>query len=140
MIQSEVARRLCAPVGSKDSGAITVFIAYYGECSEMFTVPPDRFVPSPNVTSSVMRIRLHKERPVRPRNEELFFKTVRIVFEQRRKNILNALTLGFPQMSKDTALQIVGSFGWPADLRGERLSLQQFSDLSDRIESYGFQS
>ena len=137
MIQNEVAQRLCAPVGSKNSGAITVFMAYYGECTQAFTVPPDRFVPSPNVTSSVMQIRLHKERPVHPRNEELFFKTVRIVFEQRRKNILNALTLGFPDMSKETATKIIGSFGWPAELRGERLSLKEFSDLSDCISSYG---
>ena len=95
MIQAEVADRLCAKAGSKDYGAITAAVAYYGEAEKLFTVPADRFIPAPKVNSTVIRIRLHKQKPIVPQDEALFFRTIKAAFGQRRKTLINALGAGF---------------------------------------------
>jgi 16S rRNA A1518/A1519 N6-dimethyltransferase RsmA/KsgA/DIM1 with predicted DNA glycosylase/AP lyase activity len=84
MIQSEVADRLCSPVGGKDCGAITAVLNYYGVAERLFVVPASDFLPPPSVNSAVVRIRLHDKKPFVPKNDELFRKTIRVAFEQRR--------------------------------------------------------
>ena len=134
MVQSEVADRLCAKAGSKAYGAITASIAYYGEAERLFTVPASDFMPAPKVNSAVVRIRLYGDnKPYRPVNEELFFRTVKVAFEQRRKTLANALSAGFGELSKERIQQIIADCGHPADIRGERLNVSEFVTLSDAI-------
>jgi len=134
MIQSEVADRLCAKAGSKAYGAITAVLNYYAEAEKLFVVRSDRFLPEPKVDSTVIRIKLHKERPYHPLNEEMFFKTIRAAFEQRRKTLPNALSAVFTELQKDQITSIITDVcGLPADIRGERLSCEQFVSLSDEL-------
>ena len=133
MIQSEVADRLCAKAGSKDCGAITAVLSYYGEAEKLFTVNADNFMPPPKVNSSVVRIKLYKDKPYKPKNEELFFKVIKAAFEQRRKTLLNALSCGFPEIPKETLASVIEKAGHRPDIRGEKLDVQMFCDLSDLI-------
>ena len=133
MIQSEVADRLCAKAGSKDYGAITAVLNYYGTAERLFKVSAGNFMPPPKVDSAVVRIRLHKEKPYRPIDDKIFFRTIRYAFEQRRKTLPNALAAGFTELSKDTITDLIVSCGHPADIRGERLDTAQFTSLSDKI-------
>ena len=136
MIQAEVADRLCARAGSKDYGAITAVLAYYGKAEELFTVPADRFVPAPKVNSSVVRIKLHREKPYRPHSEDMLFRTIKAAFGQRRKTLSNALSAGFPEFSKEQINDVIASCGHDLNIRGERLDIAQFSALSDALFSY----
>lgn len=133
MVQAEVADRLCARAGSKDYGAITAVLGYYGEAERLFRVPAGRFMPAPKVDSAVVRIRLWRERPVVPRDEKLFFDTIRYAFEQRRKTLANALSAGFSDIPKDVLIGMIVDCGHRADIRGERLDTAAFAALSDRI-------
>lgn len=133
MIQAEVAARLCAEAGRSDYGAITAVLAYYGQAERLFTVSADRFIPAPKVNSAVVRIRLYRERPYHPKDEALLFRTIRVAFEQRRKTLPNALSAGFPELSKQQLTDIVEGLGHRADIRGERLDVAQFVALSDAI-------
>ena len=133
MIQSEVAARLCAAPGSRDCGAITTVLSYYGEAEKLFTVSAGNFMPPPKVNSSVVRIKLYKDKPYKPKNEEIFFRTVKAAFEQRRKTLPNALAAGFPTISKERLTEIVEACGLPADIRGEKLDTATFVTLSDLL-------
>ena len=135
MIQSEVADRLCAKAGSRDCGAITTVLSYYGTAEKLFTVTADNFMPPPKVNSSVIRIKLYREneRPYKPKSEELFFKTVKAAFEQRRKTLLNALSGSFSDLSRETIADIIEKCGLRADIRGEKLTTEEFVTLSDLI-------
>ena len=133
MIQAEVADRLCAKAGSKDYGAITAVLAYYGEAEKLFTVPADRFVPAPKVNSTVIRIRLHKQKPYVPQNEALLFRTIKAAFGQRRKTLVNALGAGFSELSREQITQAITCCGHDVNSRGERLDIAQFCALSDTL-------
>jgi 16S rRNA (adenine1518-N6/adenine1519-N6)-dimethyltransferase len=134
MVQSEVADRLCAKAGSKAYGAITASIGYYGEAERLFVVPAQDFMPAPKVNSAVVRIRLYGDKkPYVPKNESLFFRTIKVAFEQRRKTLANALSAGFGELTKEQIQQIIAQCGHSADIRGERLSVSEFVVLSDAI-------
>ena len=133
MIQSEVADRLCAKAGSRDCGAITTVLSYYGTAEKLFTVSAGNFMPPPKVNSSVVRIKLYKDRPYKPKSEEIFFRTVKAAFEQRRKTLPNALATGFGELSKETLTSLVVECGLSADIRGEKLDTETFVALSDKI-------
>jgi 16S rRNA (adenine1518-N6/adenine1519-N6)-dimethyltransferase len=134
MVQSEVADRLCAKAGSKAYGAITASIGYYGEAERLFVVPAQDFMPAPKVNSAVVRIRLYGDKkPYVPKNESLFFSTIKVAFEQRRKTLANALSAGFGELTKEQIQQIIAQCGHSADIRGERLSVSEFVVLSDAI-------
>ena len=133
MIQKEVADRLCSPAGGKDYGAITAVLSYYGEAEKLFVVPADKFIPAPKVDSAVIRIRLYKERPYHPKNEALMFRTIKAAFAQRRKTLSNALAAGFSELSKEQINDIITACGFEPTIRGERLDIAQFVELSDKI-------
>ena len=136
MIQSEVADRLCARAGSKEYGAITAVLNYYGKAEKLFKVSAGNFLPAPKVDSTVVRIRLHKEKPCVPRDEETMFRVIRAAFEQRRKTLPNALSAVFSDIPKDVLTDMVVACGHRADVRGERLDIADFCALSDRIFEY----
>ena len=133
MIQSEVADRLTAGAGTAAYGAITAVLGYYGTTERLFTVPADRFLPPPKVNSAVVRITLHKEKPYRPADEAVFFRTIRAAFEQRRKTLPNALSAGFPTLTKEQCTAAVTALGLSPDVRGERLDTAAFTALSDLL-------
>ena len=133
MIQSEVADRLCAPAGGKNCGAITAVLNYYGAPEKLFTVTADNFVPAPKVDSSVVRIRLHKEKPCHPKHEPTLFRTIHAAFEQRRKTLPNSLSAGFGELTKEELENCITACGHPLNIRGEKLSIEEFTTLSDTI-------
>ena len=133
MIQSEVADRLTAKAGSGAYGAITAMLNYYGTAERLFTVSAGNFMPPPSVNSAVVRIKLHEEKPYQPKDAEIFRRTVRAAFEQRRKTLPNALSAGFPALSKEQCVEAVTRAGHRPDIRGERLDVAEFVALSDII-------
>lgn len=133
MVQAEVAARLAAAPGTADYGAITASLRYYGTPERLFTVSAGNFMPAPKVNSAVVRIDLYSEKPVQPKNEELFFKVIKAAFGQRRKTLVNALQTGFPNMAKEDITKIVTDCGFDERIRGEKLSTADFASIADRI-------
>lgn len=133
MVQAEVADRLCAAPGSRDCGAITAVLAYYGTAERLMKVPAGKFLPPPKVDSAVIRIKLHKDKPYNPKNEEIFFRTVRAAFGQRRKTLPNALAAGFGELTRPAITEAVIAAGLDANIRGERLTMPEFVALSDKL-------
>lgn len=132
MVQKEAADRLCAPVGSRDSGAITVAVNYYATAKRLFDVPRTAFLPSPNVDSAVIRLDLRKEPPVDVPSEEFFFKVVRAAFSMRRKTAQNGLSSGL-SISKQTAAEALESAGLSATVRAESLTLEELAELARQL-------
>ena len=133
MVQSEVADRLCAAPGSRDCGAITAVLAYYGAAERLFKVPSGKFLPPPKVDSAVVRIKLHKDKPYVPQNEDIFFRTIRAAFGQRRKTLPNALAAGFGELTRPAITDAVIAAGLDPNIRGERLTMPEFVALSDKL-------
>lgn len=94
MVQKEAAQRLCAPIGSRESGAVSVAVAYYGCAKQLFQVTRGSFMPAPNVDSAVIQITVHHEKPWQVKDEALFFRMVKVGFSQRRKQLLGVLAGG----------------------------------------------
>ena len=133
MIQSEVADRLCASAGSGDYGAITAVLSYYGVAEKLFTVSAGNFMPAPKVNSTVVRIKLHKNKPYVPKDEKALFRTLKVAFEQRRKTLPNALAAAFGELSKEEITDAIVSCGHKPDIRGEKLGIAEFVQLSDKL-------
>ena len=133
MIQSEVADRLCATPGDKNCGAITSVLNYYGTPEKLFTVTADNFIPAPKVDSSVVRIRLHQERPYNPVDEDTFFRTIRASFEQRRKTLPNSLASVFGELTKEELTDAIVKCNFDPTIRGEKLGVANFITLSNEI-------
>ena len=136
MIQSEVADRLCAKPGKSQYGAITAALNYYGTAEKLLCVPASSFIPAPKVNSTVVRIQLYKESPYRPYDEALMFRVIRAAFEQRRKTLVNALSNGLSDFDKETILDAILSLGLREDIRGEKLSIEEFIDLANALKKH----
>ena len=133
MIQKEVAQRICAQPGSKDYGAFSVYCQYYTAPELLFEVPPDCFIPAPKVTSAVVRM-VPRPAPAEVDDPDHFFRVVKAAFALRRKTLLNSLSANLGgQYTKETLSQAIAACGLPADVRGERLSIPQFAQLSRRL-------
>ena len=133
MIQREVARRICAAPGSGDYGAFSVYCQYYTNPEILFEVEPACFLPPPKVTSAVVRL---VPRPAWPEVDDPahFFRVVRAAFAQRRKTLLNSLAASLEGAPDRTRLaQAIEGCGLPAGIRGERLSIPQFAQLSQAL-------
>ena len=133
MVQAEVASRLAAAPGTADYGAITASLNYYGSPKKLFTVSAGNFMPAPKVNSAVVRIDLYKEKPVVPKDEEIFFKVIKAAFGQRRKTLVNALQTGFKDRSKEELTAAITSLGFDERIRGEKLSTADFAALADKL-------
>lgn len=137
MVQKEVALRMDAKPGTKQYGAITVALNYYTSSYLVADVPRDCFMPSPNVDSAVIQLRLHKKAPVNVKDESLLFGLVKAAFSQRRKTLLNTLfTQGNLDIPKDELKEILDHSGIGASVRGETLSLEDFAKLTNMIWDY----
>lgn len=132
MVQKEVADRMQEGPGSKDYGALSLAVQYYAEPEIVAIVPPNCFIPRPNVGSAVVRLTRHKEMPVQVKDAGHMFRIIRASFNQRRKTLQNGLN-NSPEIpySKEQILAAIEKMGLPATVRGEALTLAQFAELSD---------
>lgn len=132
MVQKEVADRMQVGPGSKDYGALSLAVQYYAEPYIVANVPPNCFIPRPNVGSAVIRLTRHKEMPVQVTDPKLMFRLIRASFNQRRKTLQNGLN-NAPDISftKEQIIAAIESLGVPAMIRGEALDLKQFAQLAN---------
>ena len=132
MVQKEAAQRLCADVGSRDSGAVTVAVNFYVEAQKLFDVSRGSFMPSPNVDSAVIRLDIRNDPPVDVSDEKFFFRMVRAAFSQRRKTASNGISsgMGIPKQDVIAALEAAGL---PATARAESLSMEELGRLCDEL-------
>jgi len=133
MVQKEVADRICAKAGDKNCGAITSVIAYYGEAKSVLTVKAGNFLPAPKVDSAVVRIDLYDGPQVNTGDEKTFFRVIKGAFGQRRKTLLNSLSTEFSELSKSELEQILIESGIDTQIRGEKLTNEDFARLSRNI-------
>ena len=132
MVQKEVAERLCANPGGKDYGAISVLCKYYTDSEIVSVVPSGCFVPAPKVDSAVVKMTLLKNPPI-DAPEKDYFRLVKASFAQRRKTMINALSNAGCYGSKDEIRGVLESLGYDAHLRGETLSMEEFSEIAKRF-------
>jgi len=137
MIQKEVADRLIAIPGSKDTGAITYSVYYYCESEKILEVPNYSFIPEPEVTSEVIKLNIRNEKPVKVENTKIMFKVIKNAFMQRRKTLLNCLTNTNIFKNKEEGTKILEELGLNINVRAEELTLEQFALISDIIEKRG---
>ena len=132
MVQKEAADRLCAKVGERDCGAVTVAVNYYSTPKLLFKVGRGSFMPSPNVDSAVIRLDVSRDKKYNVSDEGLFFKIVRAAFAQRRKQLLNPLSSALG-MEKAELSDILVSCGIKTTARPEELKMQDFVNLCEAI-------
>ena len=132
MVQLEAAERLCAEVGSRQAGAVTAAVTYYAQKEILFGVGRECFLPSPNVDSAVIQLKIRKEPPVIVKNEEKFFRLVKACFAQRRKTLLNTVSNTL-KIDKNVLRDALNKMGLEETVRGETLNMEQLAQLSDLI-------
>lgn len=132
MVQKEVADRMQVGPGTKNYGALSLAVQYYSKPQVVINVPPECFIPRPNVGSAVIRLTKYKEPPVKVRDEKLMFKLIRASFNQRRKTLANGLN-NSPEInfSKEEITAAIESLHKGPSIRGEALTLSEFAALSD---------
>ena len=133
MVQKEAADRLCAEVGSRDGGAVTVAVSYYAESEQLFFVPKDSFLPPPKVNSEVIRLTVREKPPVAVSDETFFFKVVKAAFSQRRKTAENSISSGLGR-DKATVAAALERAGLERTIRAEKLTMENFAQLSELLK------
>lgn len=132
MVQKEAADRLCAPVGSREAGAVTVAVQYYARAEKLFSVSRGSFLPAPNVDSAVIRLQIRETPAVAVTDERKFFRMVKAAFGQRRKTALNAISAGMALQKADVASALERA-GLLANIRAEQLSMEELAALCDAL-------
>lgn len=136
MVQKEVADRMQVGPGTKDYGALSLAVQYYAKPEIVANVPPNCFIPRPNVGSAVIRLTRHEVPPVEVKDEAYMFALIRASFNQRRKTLLNGLTnAGNLGVTKEQITAALEQMGLPATIRGEALTLEQFGELSNLLKA-----
>ena len=136
MVQKEVAQRLIALPGGKNCGAITYSVNYYCETDLVTDVPPEAFVPAPKVWSSVIKLSVRENPPVEAEDEQHLFALIKAAFLMRRKTFLNCVSQNeCIHADKETLRSILNELGISENIRGEALSLVQFSQISNAIKN-----
>ena len=130
MVQKEAAERLCAPVGSRESGAITVAVNYYAKAKRLFGVDKNSFTPAPKVDSEVMRLDIRKEPEIELDDEKFFFSVVKAAFSQRRKTAINGISSGMG-ISKDKITKALEECS--PTVRAEALTMEQLAALANSL-------
>ena len=132
MVQKEAAERLCAEVGTRDAGAVSVAVSYYSEPEILFEVPRTCFMPSPKVDSAVIKLKIREKPPVSVNSEEHFFRLVKACFAQRRKTLVNTVS-NTTGTEKEAIKKALESLGLPETVRSEQLTLNNLAELSNLI-------
>lgn len=132
MVQREAGERLCAEIGTRQAGAVTVAVNYYAESEILFDVLRDSFMPSPNVDSVVIKLKLRQEQCFEIKNKKRFFSIVKCAFSQRRKTALNSIsnTMG---ISKDKISNIFDALEIDKNIRAEKLTMEDFIKISEKL-------
>lgn len=133
MVQKEAADRLCAKVGSRDAGAVTVAVNYYAEAEKLFDVPAGSFLPAPKVNSSVIRLTVRPAPPVALEDEALFFRMVKAIFAQRRKTAANSVSVGLG-IPKSDVIAALAAIGQEENARAERFDLEQLAAFANALK------
>lgn len=133
MIQKEVADRLVALPGTKNAGAITYSVYYYADAIKIIDVEKNSFIPEPNVTSTVIQLKIRKESLLQVENEELMFKIIKQAFMQRRKTLVNALSNLAIFNNKEEIIQLLKELNINEKVRGEALTIEQYAKITNRI-------
>lgn len=136
MVQKEAGQRICAQVGTRQSGAVTVAVNFYSKPSLLFNVSAGSFMPAPKVDSCVIRLDISKEPTVNVEDDKAFFKVVKGAFAQRRKTLSNSLSSGLG-LDKQTINLILDKCQIPQNTRAEQLSMEDFASLSNEFYKWG---
>lgn len=135
MVQKEVADRMQVGPGTKEYGALSLAVQYFAKPEVVCVVPPTCFVPQPKVASSVIRLTCHGKPPVEITDEGFLFRVIRASFNQRRKTLANGLNNASTiPVSKENIIATIEELGYPASVRGETLSLEEFARLSEALK------
>ena len=135
MVQKEVADRMQEGPGSKEYGALSLAVQYYAKPEIVAIVPPNCFMPRPNVGSAVIRLTCHENPPVKVKDEGFMFNLIRASFNQRRKTLVNGLTnASFLSVTKEQVVEALEKMELSPTIRGEALSLEQFAQLSNLLK------
>lgn len=132
MVQKEAAQRICAEVGTRQSGAVTVSVNYYAKPEMLFSVSAGSFMPAPKVDSAVLRLNILKEPVIDVSDENKFFSVVKAAFSQRRKTLANALSSGL-SMPKAEINELLAKSGVLANARAEQLGLKDFESIANNL-------
>ena len=132
MIQKEAAQRICAEPGTRESGAISLVVRYYGTPEILFDVNRNCFIPSPNVDSCVIRIDLRNQNADKVKNPKFFFKVVKAAYSKRRKNLLNSLSSGL-NFTKDEVRKVLKICNIDSNFRAEQLKFQEFVSITEEF-------
>ena len=134
MVQKEVADRMRTGPGSKDYGALSLAVQYYAKPEIVANVPPNCFMPRPNVGSAVIRLTRHEKPVIDVLDEKLMFRLIRASFNQRRKTLVNGLK-NDPglNLEKELIEEAITEIGKPLTVRGEALTLEEFAALSNAV-------
>lgn len=132
MVQKEAAERLCAEVGSREAGAVTVAVSYYALAEILFGVGRESFMPPPKVDSAVIRLTLREEPTVKVKDEAAFFRFVKACFAQRRKTLVNTVSASMG-ISKELLREALSELGLPETARSENLSMGELAFISNYI-------
>ena len=132
MVQKEAAERLCAKVGTRQAGAVSVAVSYYSEPEILFEVDKNSFMPPPKVDSAVIQLYIRNNPPVKVGSEENFFRLVKACFAQRRKTLVNTVSSA-AGIDKENIKKALTQLGLSETVRGERLTLEQLAELSNLI-------
>lgn len=135
MVQKEAADRLCAPLGTRQSGAVTVAVNYYAEAKMLFKVSAGSFMPPPKVDSAVIRLDIRPEAAVDVKDEKILFTVIKAAFAQRRKTLLNALSNSL-KYDKKQVTEILNNCGIPLTARAEQLTLKDFAAIANEIYDF----
>lgn len=130
MVQKEAAERLCAEVGSREAGAVTVAVSYYAEAEILFEVDRYSFMPPPNVDSAIIKLTLRDNPPLKLKDEKFFFRFVKACFAQRRKTLVNTVSSSMG-ISKDSLRAALSELSLPETVRSESLTLSQLGEISN---------
>lgn len=130
MVQKEAAERLCATVGDRQAGAVTVAVNYFAESEILFEVLRDSFMPPPNVDSAVIQLKLRQEPEIKVLNEKEFFRFVKACFAQRRKTLVNTVSASMG-ISKDLLREALKRVNLPETVRSESLKMEELCAISN---------
>ena len=134
MVQKEVADRMQVGPGTKDYGALSLAVQYYAKPEIVANVPPNCFIPRPNVGSAVIRLTRHETPPIQVQDEKKMFSLIRASFNQRRKTLVNGLCNAADlHLSREQVTGALDKMELPSTIRGEALTLEQFAELSDLL-------
>lgn len=136
MVQKEVADRMQVGPGTKDYGALSLAVQYYAKPQIVANVPPNCFMPRPNVGSAVINLNRYEKPPVEVVDERRMFAMIRAVFNQRRKTMVNGLSHA-PELhlSKETILKVLEQMGESPTVRGETFTLAKFAEFTNRVQA-----